>query len=99
MKDNKTKIGLLVAALMTMGQATQAEPSKADSAEEDFAPIESLSPEYRIMLSPQIDLLRKAIKIDWKTVDVGINRKGELILKGKQLGKIGEGANPTCWAE
>ena len=99
MKDNKTKMGLLVAALLALGQAAQAESSKIENLQEEFAPIETLTPEYRAMLHPQIEMLRKTVKIDWNSVAIGINPKGELVLKGNASTRTGTTASPTCWAE
>lgn len=99
MKNNKEKLGLLVAALLTMGQAAQANSSKSEDTQEEFAPFETLAPEYRDLLRPQIELLRKTVKIDWDSVAIGINKKGELILKGKTAAGLENAANPTCWVE
>lgn len=99
MKDNNTKLGLLIAALLTMGQASNADDSKAESKLELFAPIETLAPEHRAALFPQVDLLRRTVKIDWNSVAIGINQKGELVLKSKEAAKMGSTANPTCWAQ
>lgn len=97
MKDNKAKLGLLIAALLSLGQASNANDQNTENGQEDFAPIEALAPEHRESLIPQIELLRKTIKIDWNSVAIGINKKGELVLKGKEAAKIGSVANPTCW--
>lgn len=99
MKDNKVKLGLFVAALLTMAQSAQSTSSRTEDAQEEFAPIETLTPEYRAMLRPQIELLRKTIKIDWNTVAIGINKKGELTLKGREAAGNENAANPTCWAD
>ncbi len=99
MKDNKSKLSLLVAALLTMGHsASQAKPGKVE-VENDFASIESLAPEERASLHPQIEMLRRTVDIDWNSVAIGINSSGKLILKGKGAGNTTLMANPTCWAE
>lgn len=99
MKDNKAKLGLLVAALLTMGQVSNAGDQNAENNQDEFAPFETLAPEHRASLIPQIELLRKSIKIDWNSVVIGINQKGELVLKGKVASKLGPVSNPTCWTE
>lgn len=99
MRENKTKMGLLVAALLAMGQTSQSEPSKFENIQEDFLPIENLILEDRAALHPQIELLRKSVKIDWSSIAIGINHKGDLVLKGKEAADIKGMANPTCWAE
>lgn len=99
MNDNNSKMGLLVAALLSLSQTAQAENMNLQNSLEEFAPLESLSPDYRAMLHPQIELLRKTIKVDWNTIAIGINPKGDLVLKGKDLSKIEKAASPTCWAE
>ena len=98
MKDNKAKLGLLIAALLTIGQASNAGDQNSENSQEEFAPIEVLTPEHRANLLPQIELLRKTIKIDWNSIAIGINPKGELVLKSKEAAKMGSTANPTCWA-
>ncbi len=98
MKDNKTKLGFLVAALLSIGQASSANEPSSENAVEEFAPIEALAPEHRSALAPQIKLLRETIKIDWNSVVIGINQHGELTLKGKLEAKLKSTANPTCWA-
>ena len=99
MSNNKSKLSLLIAALLTMGHsASQAKPSKEEF-NNDFAPIESLAPEERANLHPQIEMLRRTVEIDWNSVAIGINSNGKLILKGKGAGNTVLMANPTCWAE
>jgi hypothetical protein len=95
MKDNKAKLGLLIAALLTIGQVSNANDKSIE--QDEFAPIEALTPEHRASLLPQIELLRKTIKIDWNSVALGINQNGELVLKGKEAAKLETTANPTCW--
>ena len=97
MKDNKANLGLLVAALLTIGQASSANEPSSENAVEAFAPIEALAPEHRSALAPQIKILRETIKIDWNSVAIGINQHGELTLKGKIEAKLKSTANPTCW--
>ncbi len=99
MNDNNSKMGLLVAALLSLSQTTQAESLTVQNSIEEFAPLESLSADYRAMLHPQIEFLRKTIKIDWNSVAIGINPKGELVLKGREASKLEKAASPTCWAE
>ena len=99
MNDNNKKMGLLVAALLSMGSTAKAESLNLPKSLEDFAPLESLSPDHRALLHPQIDLLRKTIKIDWNSVAIGINSKGELTLIGKEAAAMEKTASPTCWAE
>lgn len=97
MKDNKTKLSLLVATLLTMGYAAQAKFNKGEIAQDGFAPIESLAPEDRTTLMPQIEMLRKDSHIDWNSVSVGINAKGEIVLMERDAADEGP-ANPTSWA-
>lgn len=99
MKDNKAKLGLLVAALLTLGQVSNASEQNTENNQDEFAPFETLASEHRAVLIPQIELLRKTVKIDWNSVLIGINRKGELVLKGKIGSKLGPVSNPTCWTE
>lgn len=95
MKNSNTKLGLLVAALLSVGQTSKA--NRSISGNEQFTPIERLAPQDRAVLMQQIEILRKTVKIDWDSVVIGINQDGELVLKGKDAAKVTPVSNPTCW--
>lgn len=98
MKDNKQKIAMIVAALVGLGQTVKAQSSDLEKNKiecQDFIPFESLAPEIRVQFQEQIKLLRKTVKIDWSTVTLGLNSKGEIILQARPMDKLG---NPTCYS-
>lgn len=98
MKDNKQKIAMIVAALVSLGQTVKAQSSDLEKNKiecQDFIPFESLAPEIRVQFQEQIRLLRKTVKIDWSTVTLGLNSKGEIVLQARPMGTL---ANPTCYS-
>ncbi|MBX3033563.1 MAG: hypothetical protein KF865_06520 [Bdellovibrionaceae bacterium] len=95
MKNAKPKLGALVAAAIMGACAVATADGKAS---ETFIPLESLTPQERIALQPRIELLDKYVKIDWQNVLVGLNEKGELVLRDKNAVEMQRVAEPTCWA-
>ena len=93
MKRKKQKMGLiLAAALVGASQIASAENLK-----EDFIPLENLPPNQRIVFESQVRLLDQSLKVDWESVVVGVNERGELVLKDRKLVNLAEVSQPTCF--
>lgn len=92
MKETNQKLGLLVAALISAGQI-----ASADTKTEDFIPLEALTPSQRIALEPSIHILDQSFKVDWDSVALGVNHKGELILRERN--RLVGVEQPSCWAQ
>lgn len=94
MKSNRSKIGLLVAAaLMGMSHAASANTEQG----EDFTPLERLAPEERALFEKRIQVLERAVRIDWKTVIIGVNTNGELTLRDRKSVDVQDISQPSCW--
>ncbi len=59
--------------------------------------LENLSPQDRAAVQERIRVLDQQIKIDWNSVIIGINEKGEIVLLPR-AGCEPQAANPSCWA-
>jgi len=90
----KTFNAIVAAALLSSGSAVA---STVDVQKSTFIPIENLAPSERAALESRIRALLEYVKIDWKTVEVGVNEKGDLVLQGRDP-NAPNAANPSCWA-
>ncbi len=94
MKDNKKSFGKLVAAAL-VGLSANAVASTEVSAK--FTAYEDLPAEKRIELEPRLELLDQYVKIDWDQSVVGLNEKGELVVRDRQAIQLQDVTQPTCW--
>lgn len=93
-KKKNTFNALVTAALLS------AIPAHAIEQQEDkgFVPYEQLQPEQRIFVEEKVRALLIHIKIDFKTVKVGIDSDGNIVFKGRTEQEINSiSSNPTCW--
>lgn len=95
MKNTKPKLGLLVAAaLIGVSHTSQAQTS---TAQEEFVPLEKLSPEARVFYEQQVHELEQNMRIDWESVILGVDGKGILVLKDRRSANLDMVAEPSCW--
>lgn len=94
MKNTKLKF-LVAAALMGLNHAAQAEtPSVTDG---KFTPLEQLSTDQRSQYDQLIRELMRNVRIDWKSVILGIDENGTLVIRARRPGETLESAEPSCW--
>jgi hypothetical protein len=79
------------AALIGMAQVAQAQ-----SEEHQFTPIEELSPEIRQEIGSRVYELTKGLEIDWDQVALGLNEKGEIIIRAKTDLKLKAAGTFSC---
>ncbi len=85
---------LVTAALLSAIPAHGSEQTD----EQEFIPFEQLQPDQRLLVEEKVKALLEVIKIDFKTVKVGINSDGQIVFKGRTPEEINSLAgNPTCW--
>lgn len=101
-KNNKSKLGIMVATFLAMAPGiSMADPvqqqEQGQASKSTFIPIEELSPELRAQIFERIRIVSTLIKIDWETIVVGVNEKGEVVLKAKSETDLQVLGNPTCW--
>ena len=106
MESSKKAFNAIVAAaLLSGGSAANAESdanvnvsvSAANiNAKMKFLPLEKLAPIDRIILVDRVKTVLEQVKIDWKTVEVGVNEKGEIVFKSKDPNSAAAG-QPSCW--
>lgn len=89
----KTFNAIVAAALLSSGSAV----ASTVDVQSTFIPFEKLAPSERAVLEERIKALIEYVKIDWKTVEIGVNEKGELVLRGRDP-NAPTAANPSCWA-
>lgn len=95
MKNAKPKIGLLVAAaLVGISQAAIA----GSDVQKTFIPLENLTPQERAALEPQLKSLDQSVRIDWESVILGVNEKGELTLRNRNDVKLEMVSEPSCFS-
>ncbi|OYZ24305.1 MAG: hypothetical protein B7Y39_01230 [Bdellovibrio sp. 28-41-41] len=95
-KSKSTFNALVTAALLS------AVPAHANEFGQDkgFIPYERLQPEQRILVEEKVKELLKYINIDFKTVVVGLDKDGNLVLQGRSIEDQGTIiASPSCWTE
>lgn len=93
-KKKNTFNALVAAALLS------AIPAHASDHGDDkgFIPYEQLQPEQRMVVEEKVRALLLHIKIDFRTVKVGIDSEGNVIFKGRTEDEIkSTTSNPTCW--
>ncbi len=96
MKKQKSKLSVLVAtALLGIGPFAMAD----EHGLETFIPLESLNPQERNSLQPQIRELLEGGDIDWETFILGVNEKGELVLRERSAGPVSPVGQPSCWSD
>lgn len=96
MKNRKPTLSILVAAaLMGLGQVAAAD----EQTPEVFIPLERLSPKERSNFIPQLQELSRRSNIDWEKYILGVNEKGELILRERSTVPSSPVAQPSCWSE
>lgn len=89
----KTFNAIVAAALLSSGSAM----ASTVDVQSTFIPIENLVPSERAALEDRIKALLEYVKIDWKTVEIGVNEKGEIVLRGRDPNSP-TAANPSCWS-
>lgn len=93
-KTKNTFNALVAAALLS------AIPAHASDHGDDkgFIPYEQLQPEQRMVVEEKVRALLLHIKIDFRTVKVGIDSEGNVVFKGRTEDEIkSTTGNPTCW--
>lgn len=93
-KKKNTFNALVAAALLS------AIPAHASDHGDDkgFIPYEQLQPEQRMVVEEKVRALLLHIKIDFRTVKVGIDSEGNVVFKGRTEEEIkSTTSNPTCW--
>lgn len=92
MKKSKPKMAAVVAAaLMSLSQTVSAEDRGT------ITLLENLSPQDRAKVEDRLRNLDQQIKIDWNSVVIGVNERGEIVLlprNGCESYRISE---PSCW--
>lgn len=77
MKSKILATAAVMTALVGLSQFAQADNSQT------FTPIEDFEPEVRQAVADKIKELSKFIRIDWQTVIIGLNEKGEIVIRAK----------------
>lgn len=95
MRTTKPKLSALVAAALVGVSQTAVADSQGPQA---FIPIEKLSPQERMTLKPRIESLYHNMNIDWDSIAIGLNEKGELVLRGRSTFEDRDVPEPSCWA-
>jgi hypothetical protein len=95
MDNNSKKINSLVAAAI-LGLSNIA---VAEDCQKTFTPIENLQPEDREMLIRRLEILKDHVQIDWKTVVIGVDENGKLIIKARKPDENNPVGNPSCWTK
>lgn len=92
MKASKPKMAAVVAAAMM----SLSHVAKADE-QSKITLLEQLSPQDRAAVEERIRILDQQIKIDWNSVIIGLNEKGEIVLLPRNMcpSRVGE---PSCWS-
>lgn len=93
-KKKNTFNALVAAALLS------AIPAHASDHGDDkgFIPYDQLQPEQRMVVEEKVRALLLHIKIDFRTVKVGIDSEGNVVFKGRTEDEIkSTTSNPTCW--
>lgn len=106
-KNNKTKLGAIVATVLSMTSGVSIASTNSDSKPEQqeqikehkFIPLEQLTPEERAKVYEKLRIISSMIEIDWESISVGVNAKGQVVLKGANSNELVPLGNPTCWAE
>ena len=57
--------------------------AKADPGDQQFIPAEELAPEIRQQINSEVMQMTKHIHMDWDSIVVGINEKGEISIRSK----------------
>lgn len=97
MNKNKQTLSMVVAAALLSAIPTNA---KELNSEISFTPLERLAPEQRAQVVEEIRAILKYIKIDFKSVTIGVDQKGNLVIKGKSEEDKGlEVSSPSCWSD
>ncbi len=87
---------LVTAALLSAMPAHASEQGNSKG----FIPYEQLAPEQRFFVEEKVRALLKHIKIDFKTVVVGLDEEGNLVFRGRSKEEQGTIiASPSCWTE
>jgi len=87
---------LVTAALLS------AIPALANEQSDDkgFIPYEQLQPEQRVVVEEKVRALLLHIKIDFRTVKVGVDSEGNIVFMGRTEDEIkSTTSNPTCWTK
>ena len=92
MKASKPKMTAVVAAAMM----SLSHVAKADE-QSKITLLEQLSPQDRAAVEERIRILDQQIKIDWNSVIVGLNEKGEIVLIPRHGCGEARIAEPSCW--
>lgn len=96
MKKQKSKLSVLVAtALLGIGPVVMAN----EQGLETFIPLESLTSQERNSLQSQIRELLEGGNIDWETFILGVNEKGELVLRERSTVPVSPVGQPSCWSD
>ena len=96
MKNKKPTFSVLVAAaLLGIGPIAMAD----EQGLETFIPLESLSPQERSSLQAQIRELFENSNIDWERLILGVNEKGELVLRERSATPVSPVGQPSCWSD
>lgn len=96
MKNAKPKLGLLVAAaLMGLGHAAKAQTPIIQNGK--FTPLEQLSTDERARYEQLIRDLERFVRIDWESVVLGVDEKGNLVIRGRNSGELKSVIEPSCW--
>ena len=87
---------LVAAALLSAIPALASEQSD----DKGFIPFEQLQPEQRVVVEEKVRALLLHIKIDFRTVKVGVDSEGNVVFKGRTKDEIiCTTSNPTCWTK
>lgn len=94
MKSKKLTLNALVtAALIGLGPTAVAQGQSSET----FIPLERLSPQQRSAYQSQLQQLMRRSDIDWEKYVLGINERGELVLRERSAVPNLPVAQPSCW--
>ena len=102
----KTKLGVLFATLLSLpptasnaskDQAPQDQFEQEQAQKQTFTPLEELDPQLRGQILDKIQIISTFVEIEWDTVIIGINEKGQIVFKEINSIDMTPLRNPTCW--
>ena len=96
MKDTKPKLSSIVAAAL-MGLGSTAFAQGQANPDGQFIPLENLSHADRSIYEQHFRNLEQSVRIDWDSVILGVNEKGQMVLKDRKSLQIQMVAEPSCW--
>lgn len=96
MKTNKKTFSAIVAAALLSAVGARA---AEDNKQTTFIPYEQLTPEQRTEVNAKLKELLQHFKIDFKTVQVGLDQDGNIVIRGRteEEMRLNPAGNPTCW--